>query len=941
MNTENSVLLVQRAANRLNGAMIYVAFFCSGIAALVFEALWFRQLGWVVGNSVTAAALVITAFMLGLALGNALSLVWSRAAVLPLRRYAQLEFLVALSGVLLVYLIPLLPEFFAQLPAGLAELCRFSLPFVLMLIPTVAMGMSLPLLTTGLSQSSQDYGFRLGSLYAANTAGAVLGPLLAEFVLVPKLGINGSAWVAASLALLAAGLAWRAASRTSLAAVRPESTQQDLSAKQQRRWQPGSWPLLFIAAAAGAVLLALEVYWFRLLLQFNRATAAAFAVMLAVVLAGIALGGLWASLRLKAANLQAATRTGNSTASMGMAYAAVAAVCTVLGLYSLWLSTGWSGYRLAHWSELSLLLVQALLLMLPTALASGALFTVLANQLRECAWPALQATGLITVANTLGAACGALVTGLWLLPSWGVFTGIAACVAVYLLLSICLFFRTRQQFSRPLLFAGLPALALLALLLFPWPLDQQLLMRASASWRALDHAELVAQREGRSETLQLLAQDFLGEPLHYRLLTNGYSMSGSAEDSRRYMQAFAWLPAALQSRVDDALLISYGVGNTAEALLALDELQRLDVVDISADILSLSAVIHAEENPLDDPRVNEQLEDGRHWLLTTEQQYDLITGEPPPPRLAGIVNLYTQEYFELLYQRLKPGGYASYWLPVDQLSQASTAAVIQAFCAAFADCSLWSGANYNWVLLGSREAPPVTAADFQRLWQSPAQPLLAATGYERPELLGVSFLADTEQLQAWLATLTAKKPVLALQDNFPGRLADEAADENAMQHYAALLEPQAAERRFTVSQWVQNYWPEPLRVATREQWLWQPVLNQQIGSAMATRLQIAEQLLRYSQLRVPVLTLLHSGLRQQQVLRQVNWKSLDENQQEVFLYHAVVGALAAREAASAWQLVEQLHGLDPQRYKGLAGLVACQAGLLAQANAFAWPCVLK
>src|SRR5207248_2007200 len=136
--------------------------------------------------------------------------------------------------------------------------------------------------------------------------------------------------------------------------------------------------------------------------------------------------------------------------------------------------------------------------------------------------------------------------------------------------------------------------------------------------------------------------------------------SGINRDSLRYMQLFAWLPLALHPEPRQALLISYGAGNTARALLDEPALKALTVVDLSPEIIAASRVIHGADDPLAEPRVRLVVDDGRHFLRTHEERYDIITGEPPPPALAGVVNLYSREYFSALASHLAPGGLATY-----------------------------------------------------------------------------------------------------------------------------------------------------------------------------------------------------------------------------------------------------------------------------------------
>lgn len=160
------------------------------------------------------------------------------------------------------------------------------------------------------------------------------------------------------------------------------------------------------------------------------------------------------------------------------------------------------------------------------------------------------------------------------------------------------------------------------------------------------------------------------------------------------------------------------------------------------------------------------VEDGRFFLQTTDETFDLITAEPPPLRGAGITSLYSREYFQLVRDRLRDGGVATYWLPVNQLWLSETKAIMRGFCRAFPDCSLWSGAGLQWMLAGTGGAHhPVPEEQFSAQWHDPiVAPELAALGFERPESLGATFLADAVTIGEW----TQGAP--PLDDDHPGRI---------------------------------------------------------------------------------------------------------------------------------------------------------------------------
>src|SRR6185503_11659685 len=162
---------------------------------------------------------------------------------------------------------------------------------------------------------------------------------------------------------------------------------------------------------------------------------------------------------------------------------------------------------------------------------------------------------------------------------------------------------------------------------------------------------------------------------------------------------YVYWAMAMHPEARRALLVCYGVGNTAKALVDTRSLHSIDVVDISRDVLALSSVPYPPPaaSPLTDPRVRVHVEDGRFFLSTTDQEFDLITAEPPPPMNSGVVNLYSREYFALLRSRLAEGGVVTYWLPVTQLSPAGAKSIARAFCDVFDDCSLWTGGGGDWM----------------------------------------------------------------------------------------------------------------------------------------------------------------------------------------------------------------------------------------------------
>src|SRR5205807_9945602 len=214
-------------------------------------------------------------------------------------------------------------------------------------------------------------------------------------------------------------------------------------------------------------------------------------------------------------------------------------------------------------------------------------------------------------------------------------------------------------------------------------------------------------------------QQWMGKPVYDRLVTNGFSMSGTAIPGQRYMRYFVYWPMLLhQAPLARILVICYGVGVTAGAAVDVPSAASIDIVEISRDVAAMSDVIYTpDRDPLHDGRVKLHIDDGRHFLRTTTGRFDLITGEPPPPRTPGAVNIYTREYFELIRDRLADGGMTTYWLPVARPNPgADVNTIIRAFCEVFDDCSLWNATPADFMLAGTRDASRQTAAGLAAPW---------------------------------------------------------------------------------------------------------------------------------------------------------------------------------------------------------------------------------
>ncbi len=545
------------ALPRWHAAALSAISFGSGAAGLAFELVWLHRAGLVFGNSVWAAAIVLSSFMAGLALG---SLLVARAPAWivrrPLRTYAAAEAVVALTGIALIFVFPhvngvLRPLFQIATGPGAGNLLRLGSTFALLLVPTTAMGATLPLLVAGTPGGSQHTGRRFGRIYGWNTLGAVAGVLIAEIILIERVGVAGTGCAAGALDLAIAFLA-ASLSADETRPTRPSAFDATLPSTTR-------WPLL-CAFLSGGLFLALEVLWFRCLGMYVLSTTLAAGIMLAVVLAGIALGGLCASRLLT----RGAPRP--KTLMTIAALSGTSVMCSYLAF-----QYGTSG---AQVGDTMRLVWFAAILTGPTAFLSGCFLTLLADRIgRELIDPA-RAVGALALANTIGAALGPPLAAFVLLPGLGMERSLGLIAVVYAfvvarlaVIGTCSL--TRVTLAGRIMDAASPIVFFIALVVFA-PRNSAVAFARAASAYTADGATVVATREGPSETIFVLQQRWLGQPVYSRLVTNGFSMSGTTIPAMRYMRYFAYWPMLLrQSPVRRALVVCYGVGVTAAAALHL------------------------------------------------------------------------------------------------------------------------------------------------------------------------------------------------------------------------------------------------------------------------------------------------------------------------------------------------------------------------------------
>ena len=728
------------------GRRFLLAFFLSGAAGVMHEVVWSRQLGRLVGAEAYAQALSLALFMGGLSLGALLA---RRRADLPaaLHTYVLLELCIAgyaLATPLLLraagaaYL-PLAAATFHSDGARLA--LRFLLTTVVILPPAVMMGATLPLLVGPLArlterQSAGGTGIRrtVGTLYAVNTAGALVGIAFTGFVILPALGVWGGLAIAAAANLLAAAVMWMK---------RPDPLPDPLPQAEEGTGAEGTGggaevtgggpmragahvlgPLprrgggtgrgqsLLIAIAVfitGLCAMGYEVLFIRVIALALGSSAHAFVIMLLCFIAGIALGSALA------ARLPWRSSLGLLGASQLLLVVAFLLVTPLLarlpylaGLLRVALSDRPGGYGL----YLSLSSLICLVIALPPTVGLGVALPVVADLRTRRAAEAGARVGTLYALGTAGNVLGVLLTALVVLPLCGLEGGFHLLWAANLAIGLGLLLMDAQL--RPAPRRARAALVMLVLLVGAgyarvgrdWShsltsAPDQVLLRSPpvpasfADWKR--SYVLPAQQPRRFPVLRLehdahnTVLAFGPHPRHggFSVAMNGKTDASTASDLETQL-LLGHAPMLLAPHARRVLVIGHGVGMTAGATLR-HRPDQVDIVEISPAVLRVDELFaNANDYVLADPRVRVHIDDGQSFLAVAPHQYDVIISEPSNPWIAGIGDLFTIDFFQAVRRKLGVRGVFTFWFHTYAQSDETTRLLLRTLGSVFPHAEIFA-----------------------------------------------------------------------------------------------------------------------------------------------------------------------------------------------------------------------------------------------------------
>jgi spermidine synthase len=712
---------------------ILVALFIgSGCAALIYEIVWFQILELVIGSSSVSLGILLGTFMGGMCLGSLLAPRLIARTAHPLRVYAALELGIAVIGLLILIGVPLIRNFHAS---------RAILAAVCLLPPTMLMGATLPAISRWVKTTPEGVAW-LGFFYGGNIGGAVLGSLLTGFYLLRVYDIVIATLVAIAINVAVAGMSLLLAKATTYTAPPDEPIAEKAIEASA---------VYVTIAISGFTALAAEVIFTRLLSLLFGATVYTFSLILAVFLLGLGIGSSFGSFIARKATKPAL--------ALGSCQLLLCAAIAWAGWLLLQSMPRWPvNVTLSNdpWLKVQFDGVRALWAVFPGALLWGASFPLALASLAARGQDPGRLVGGLYAANTLGAIAGSLLSSLVLVSTLGVQHSLRALIAVSAVSALMVLTDSAQSQAK-LIFTMLIAVVVSGVFVVSVP---------ALSPDFVAYGRFVPTMAGQTDVV------YVGEGMMAFVAVSKtpegslkYHNAGKVQASSdpadmRLQRMLGHLTTLIPKDPKSFLVIGFGSGVTAGAVSLEPRLEHAAVIEIEPLVPKFVASHFSEYNfdVAANEKVSIEIDDGRHYLMTTDQKFDGITSDPLDPWVKGSAALYSKEFFEAAKAHLTPGGVVTQWMQLYSTNEEAVKSEIATFFEVFPSGSIFvnniDGRGYDLVLMGQAEPTPIDIDALAARIASPEYEAIAKSlreiGFQSTNDLLATFAGQAADFRPWL-----------------------------------------------------------------------------------------------------------------------------------------------------------------------------------------------
>jgi len=726
-------------------------FAASGAAGLVYEIVWLQLLQLVIGSSAVSLAVLLGTYMGGLCLGSIFFARLVSGKQSPLRVYALLEVGTAVCGILVLFGLPFIEHLYlAGISSGLPGMVLRGIACAICLLPpTFLMGATLPAISRWVA-GTPGAAVWWGYFYGANIAGGVVGCFAAGFYLLRVHDMAFASYVAAGLNLLvAAGAMVLERATDQVATTEPGETGANPVPVSAEEPAGSSWPVYLAIGVSGFCALGAEIVWTRILALMLGATVYTFSIILGVFLVGLGAGSAMGS--------RLAERKGEERFWLGVSQLLV---CVTVAYAAFMLADSlpyWAGNLNSvrgPWKDFQGDIMRCAVAILPAALLWGASFPLaLASMGSGHADPA-RVVGSIYGANTIGAILGSIVFSLIFVPTLGTHGSEQALIAFSAAAGLVLLAGVMER-AKFRLVAGAAVAALMVWMIpaIPWMLVGfgRRLPSTTGNWQLLHMAEGMNSSAAWSR--------WEGGTVYFHV--SGKVEASTEPQDMSLQRMLGHLPALLHEKAKSVLIVGFGAGVTAGSFVVHPEVEHITICEIEPVIPPNSDKYFGPENHhvLRDPRTKVHFDDARHFVLTSQDKYDIITSDPIHPFVKGMASLYTTEYFEMCKRHLNPGGFITQWVPLYESTPEAVRSEIATFFEAFPNGTIWGNVNtdgegYDLVLMGQLQPLKIDVDALQQRLNLPQNSAvknsLREAGYASALELLSTYAAQSSDLREWV-----------------------------------------------------------------------------------------------------------------------------------------------------------------------------------------------
>ncbi len=616
--------------------ILYFIFFLSGVSALIYQIVWQRSLFAIYGVNMESITVVVTAFMLGLGLGSLFGGWLSKHSRVPvLGVFAVAELTLAIFGFFSLALFDWVGSY--TLSASVLE--TGFLTFALVLLPTMMMGATLPLLVTFLVRRLPNVGRSTGILYFFNTLGSAVACLVLALYLMKTFGMQGTVTLAATLNLLvglgALGLY-----------LKDKKGQSNLEPSVNRSINMVtktaiSFPIaIAIGFASGFIALSYEIIWIKVYQIGLTGTSKAFPLVLSAYLAGLAFGAL-------AVRRFCPDEYNTKSLLPVRAFAVFFFFANLLGFLLIPAAT----HLFQHEHK-----TMPLILMVLTAGCLGSTLPLLSHMAIPPDSKAGYRLSWLYFVNIIGSALGSYLTGFFLLDYLPLTQIAILLVILGFSMTIILILLAREE--RNVTVANILLILFLGLVFiegsgFLYDRVYERLIYKSRLKDTTEFAHVVENRHGVVTVTK--SGKVYGSGIHDGSFNTDLVKGGNFVVSAYSLNAFHTSPKK------NVLVIGLSSGSWVQVLAHNPEVEKLTVVEINPGYLELIPEYEMVKTLLRNKKIEIVIDDGRRWLLRNPgQKFDVVIMNTIFHWRAFSTNLLSMEFLNLVRSHLNPGGILFY-----------------------------------------------------------------------------------------------------------------------------------------------------------------------------------------------------------------------------------------------------------------------------------------